>query len=84
MFDRSLYESADPALCEAESIAAAELNAGVGTLADPRAQADPSGAALAAWSLVHGYALLTLNGAATSDGDPVDTAERIARILFAG
>ena len=84
MFDRSLYDATDPALCTAESGAAAELNAGVGTLADSRAKEDPSGAALAAWSLVHGYALLTLNGAVNSDDDPVDTAERIARILFSG
>lgn len=90
MFDRSLYDTADPALREAETAAAAELAAGVGTLGDDRARADPQGAALAAWSLVHGYALLTLNGAinpqsaGSSSADPVDTAERIARILFSG
>lgn len=84
MFDRSLYDATDPDLSEAESVAAAELTDGVGTLGDQRAKEDPSGAALAAWSLVHGYALLTLNGAVTADGDPVDTAERIARILFPG
>ena len=72
-----------PLLQEAEAAAAAELNNGVATLTDPAAEADPEGAALAAWSLVHGFALLTLNGAVT-DADPVDTAERLARILFSG
>jgi AcrR family transcriptional regulator len=83
MFDKALYDPTDPALRAAEAEAATELNAGVATLADPRAQADPSGAALAAWSLVHGFALLTLNSA-VADTDPIDTTERIARILFSG
>lgn len=84
MFDGSLCDAADPALREAQSAASAELNAGIGTLADPQARSDPDGAALAAWSLVHGYAMLTLNGAVDSGADPVETAERIARILFSG
>ncbi|KAB7761105.1 TetR/AcrR family transcriptional regulator [Mycolicibacterium mucogenicum] len=83
MFDKMLYDADDPALRAAEAEAAAELTAGVATLVDPNAQNDPDGSALAAWSLVHGFALLTLNGAVT-DADPVDTAERLARILFSG
>lgn len=83
MFDKMLYDATDPALRAAEAEAAAELTRGVATLTDPNAQRDPEGAALAAWSLVHGFALLTLNGA-VSDDDPVDTAERLARILFSG
>ncbi|MUL47690.1 TetR/AcrR family transcriptional regulator [Mycobacterium sp. CBMA293] len=81
MFDKMLYDATDPALRAAEVAAAAELTSGVATLSDPNAQADPESAALAAWSLVHGFALLTLNGA-VADAEPVDTAERIARILF--
>ena len=85
MFDKMLYDPADPALRAAEDEAAAELAGGVATLTDPNAQRDPEGSALAAWSLVHGFALLTLNGAVTdTDTDPVDTAERLARILFSG
>lgn len=83
MFDKMLYDATDSALCAAEAEAAAELARGVATLSDPNAQHDPDGAALAAWSLVHGFALLTLNGAVTDD-DPVATAERLARILFSG
>ncbi|OKH83455.1 TetR family transcriptional regulator [Mycobacterium sp. ST-F2] len=83
MFDKKLYDASDPDLCAAEAEAAAELMGGVATLSDPNAQKDPDGAALAAWSLVHGFALLALGGAVT-DADPVDTAERLARILFSG
>ncbi|WP_370066728.1 TetR/AcrR family transcriptional regulator [Mycobacterium sp. MAA66] len=84
MFDGSLFDAADRALCAAQEAASVELNAGIGTLTDAQARSDPDGAALAAWSLVHGYAMLRLNGAVGADADPVDTAERIARILFAG
>jgi AcrR family transcriptional regulator len=84
MFDRSLHDGADPGLVEAEAAAAAELNRGVGTLADAKAAADPEGAALAAWSLVHGFALLWLNRAVDTAGDPIDTVERLATILFDG
>ena len=68
----------------AESAAAAELRAGVGTLADAKAVADPDGAALAAWSLVHGFSLLWLNDAVDTATDPMATIERLALILFDG
>jgi AcrR family transcriptional regulator len=84
MWDRSLYDDADPALRAAEATAGAELSRGVGTLADPKAKADPDGAALAAWSLVHGFSLLWLNGAVDTAGDPIAAVERLALILFDG
>jgi hypothetical protein len=84
MFDRSLYDDAEPRLVEAEAAAGAELNRGVGTLTDTKATTDPEGAALAAWSLVHGFALLWLNGAIDTAGDPIDTVERLAAIMFDG
>lgn len=84
MFDRSLYDDADHALVEAEAAAADELNRGVGTLGDAKAKADPEGAALAAWSMVHGFALLWLNGAIDTAGDPIDTVERLGAIMFDG
>ena len=67
MFDKSLYDDADPGLVAAAAAAGAELSRGVGTLDDAHARADPEGAALAAWSLVHGFSLLWLNDAVDSD-----------------
>ncbi|HZA10349.1 TetR/AcrR family transcriptional regulator [Mycobacterium sp.] len=87
MFDRSLVDSGDPELVAAQAAAGAELAQGVRTLDDPHAAADPAGAELAAWSLVHGFAMLWLNGAVPSDvarSDPEPTVERIARMLFEG
>lgn len=85
MWDRSLYDASDPELVAAQAAAGAELDRGVGTLTDPRAKARPAEAALAAWALVHGFSSLWLNGAiAQGDpaADPLDTAERVARMLF--
>lgn len=84
MFDKSLYDDADPQLVAAETAAGAELRHGVGTLDDANARADPDGAALAAWSLVHGFSLLWLNDAVDRTGDPIATVERLALILFDG
>lgn len=85
MFDKSLLDSADPGLSAAEAAAAAELSRGVAGLADAHARDDPTGAELAAWSLVHGFATLWLNDAvdaAVRATDPMRTVERIARMLF--
>ena len=82
MFDRSLVDPDDPELNAAQNAAGAELAHGVGTLKDPRAKADPQSAALAAWSLVHGFAMLRLNEAIDTDDDPMAAVEKIARMLF--
>jgi hypothetical protein len=87
MFDKSLVDSSDPALSAAEAAAGSELARGVATLRDPKAQADPAGAELAAWSLVHGFSMLWLNDAVDARVkavDPTTTVERIARMLFDG
>jgi AcrR family transcriptional regulator len=84
MFDRSLVNHDDPELKAAQDAAGAELADGVGTLKDPRAKADPQSAALAAWSLVHGFAMLRLNEAIDTDDDPMAAVERIALMLFDG
>jgi AcrR family transcriptional regulator len=84
MFDKSLFDDDDPELRQAADAAGAELNRGVTTLADQQAHADPEGAALAAWSLVHGFAQLWLNDAVDTTGDPIATVERLAAILFDG
>ena len=82
MFDRSLVNPDDPELVAAQNAAGTELAQGVGTLKDPRAKGDPQSAALAAWSLVHGFAMLRLNGAIDTDGDPMAAVEKIALMLF--
>lgn len=85
MFDKSLLNPSDAKFMAAEAATAAELSRGVATLADTAAQADPAGAELAAWSLVHGFATLWLNDAIAAGvkaADPMDTVERIARLLF--
>lgn len=84
MFDKSLYDDTDAALVDAASAAGAELNRGVGTLIDPKAASDPDGAALAAWSLVHGFSTLWLNDAIDTTGDPIAQVQRLATILFDG
>jgi len=84
MFDRSLVDPDDAELAAAENAAGAELAQGIGTLKDPRAKADPQSAALAAWSLVHGFAMLRLNEAIDTKGDPMDEVQRIASMLFDG
>lgn len=82
MFDKSLYDASDPELIAAETAAGTELTAGVGTLDDPRAKDDPEAAALAAWSLVHGFSLLWLNGVVDTDVDTMATVRRVAGMLF--
>jgi AcrR family transcriptional regulator len=87
MFDRSLVDPADPELVAAQALAGAELANGVRTLDDAHATADPAGAEMAAWSLVHGFAMLWLNDAVPADiasRPPMVTVERIARMLFDG
>jgi AcrR family transcriptional regulator len=84
MWDKSLYDGTDPRLVAAEAAAGEELRRGVRTLADRKAKADPDAAALAAWSLVHGFSLLWLNGAVDTTSGPIAAIERLALILFDG
>ena len=87
MFSKSLLDVSDAELAAAEAAAGAELSRGVATLRDPNARADPGGAQLAAWSLVHGFSTLWLNGAVNDQiraTNPMDTVIRIATMLFEG
>jgi AcrR family transcriptional regulator len=84
MWDRALYDGMDPALLAAEGAAGAELRRGVETLSDPKAKADPESAALAAWSLVHGFSTLWLNDSVVAVADPIAAIENLALILFDG
>lgn len=82
MFDRSLVNPDDPDLLAAFGAAGSELAQGVGTLDDPRAKGDPEAAALAAWSLVHGFSLLWLNRAIDHSADPIAMVHRVAGMLY--
>lgn len=87
MFERSLIDPADPELATAQAAAGTELAKGVASLRDSRSETDPSGAELAAWSLVHGFSMLWLNHAlppTVTATDPLAAAERIAKMLFDG
>jgi len=87
MFSKSLLDVSDAELAAAEAAAGAELSREVATLRDPNARADPGGAQLAAWSLVHGFSTLWLNGAVNDQiraTNPMDTVIRIATMLFEG
>jgi AcrR family transcriptional regulator len=87
MFNKSLLDTSDAELAAAEAAAGAELSCGVATLRDRNARADPAGAQLAAWSLVHGFSMLWLNDAVNPqvrEADPMDTVTRIAKMLFEG
>jgi AcrR family transcriptional regulator len=87
MFDKSLVDPSSPELAAAQAAAGAELSRGVASLSDQHAAADPAGAELAAWSLVHGFSMLWLNDAVNPElkaTDPMATVERIARMLFDG
>lgn len=84
MFDKSLIDETNSELAEAKAAAGHELNRGVATLTDARSQSDPEGAALAAWSLVHGFIMLWLNDLIATERDPLAQIERAARMLFAG
>ena len=60
------------------------LSHGVSTLPPGVVEPDPKVAALAAWSLVHGFADLWLGGAISNgnDGDLTESARAVARFLF--
>ena len=85
MFDKSLVDPSNRELAAAQAAAGTELSRGVASLPDLHAKADPAGAELAAWSLVHGFSMLWLNDAVSAQlktTDPIAAVERIARMLF--
>lgn len=82
MFQPALYHADDPALAAARSRARSALDAGLRAL--PQPSGDPATAAVAAWSIVHGFATLWLSGALPGDlgADPVAAARHVIRLLF--
>ncbi|QFG26794.1 TetR/AcrR family transcriptional regulator [Actinomadura sp. WMMB 499] len=84
MFRPQLYRRDDPDLASARARADAVLARGVHGIV-PGAEADADGtAAVAAWSIVHGFADLWLSGAlpARLGDDPVDAAAPVIAHLF--
>lgn len=81
MFDRSLVDSSDPGLTAAVARAAGALSEGVATVDS----GDADAASLAAFSLVHGFTTLWLNGAVADryrSRDPLELTRMIGRQLF--
>lgn len=83
MFAPGLYRADDPQVAAARTRAGAALRGGVAAL-PARPAAEPARDALAAWSIVHGFATLWLAGALPPDAgdDPEDAARAVIRRLF--
>ncbi|MFD7879624.1 TetR/AcrR family transcriptional regulator [Streptomyces sp. NPDC059766] len=74
MFQPQLLHGDDPELTAAKEHASRALRSGVEDLPAARRGADARRAALAAWSLAHGFATLRLNGSLPQpDDDPAET-----------
>ena len=84
MFRPDLYHPDDPAVRAARERASEALSGGIGSLPSGRAGPDARVAGVAAWSLVHGFATLWVNGALSPElgDDPEALARSVAAILF--
>jgi AcrR family transcriptional regulator len=84
MFRPDLYHPDDPAVSAARERASNALSGGIDSLPSGRTGPDARLAGVAAWSLVHGFATLWLNGALSPGlGDDPETAARaVAAMLF--
>ncbi|MEU0371114.1 TetR/AcrR family transcriptional regulator [Streptomyces sp. NPDC006283] len=89
MFQPDLHHGDDPRLAAAKERAAAELSAGIASLAQTSASTpapDPHTARIAAWSLAHGFATLFLThnlDDPAGDRDPTEIFRSLAALLFA-
>jgi AcrR family transcriptional regulator len=79
-----LYHADDRELLDAQRRTGEIFRAGLATLSPRQAGPDPAIAGIAAWSLVHGFSLLWLNGLVHPDaGDsPEPVARAAAALLF--
>jgi hypothetical protein len=84
MYRPDLYHAEDSTVRAARTRASEPLYHGVGVVPEGRAGPDTHLAGVAAWSLVHGFATLWLNGAlpARLGNDPEAAARAVARLLF--
>jgi AcrR family transcriptional regulator len=85
MFRPGLYDAADPELAAAEAKSAAALEAALATMPDVPTGDEGLTAGLAAWSIVHGFAVLWLAGAFPEElgEDPEVGARNVIRLLYA-
>ncbi|WP_461190266.1 TetR/AcrR family transcriptional regulator [Arthrobacter sp. Z4-13] len=86
MFRPELYRADDPELITAKARAGESLYRGVAPFAASESGPASQDAALAAWSLVHGFATLWLSGnlPAGLPADPREAARGVAGVLFSG
>lgn len=86
MFRPELYRADDPELIAAKALTGETLYRGASPFAEPETGPDSQEAALAAWSLVHGFATLWLSGnlPAGLPADPRQAARSVASVLFSG
>jgi AcrR family transcriptional regulator len=84
MFRPELYRPDDPEVVAAGRRAAQALRSGVAALPTPPTGRRAELSALAAWSIVHGFATLWLGGAlpSTLGEDPGVAARDVIRLLF--
>jgi AcrR family transcriptional regulator len=84
MFRPELYRRDDPEVVAAGRRTAEALRSGVGALPTPPTGRQAELSALAAWSIVHGFATLWLGGALPSElgDDPGAAAREVIRLLF--
>ncbi len=84
MFRPDLYHADDPAVLASKARTGEALRGGVGTVPGRRTGPDAAVAGVAAWSLVHGFATLWLNGALPPalGEDPETAARNVAQLLF--
>ncbi|WP_431973139.1 TetR/AcrR family transcriptional regulator [Micromonospora haikouensis] len=84
MFRPELYRRDDPEVAAARERAGAALRAGVAALPRDGTDPDPEADALAAWSIVHGFATLWLAGTLPprTGPDPETAARNVIRRLF--
>lgn len=84
MFQPNLYDSADPQVTAARDRAGDELRRGLAMLPDAPPAEKARRSALAAWSIVHGFATLWLGGALPPElgDDPEAAARSVISLLF--
>ena len=83
MFRPELYRADDPTLVAAEMRTAAVLHEGLALLPEAKTGADLATAAIAAWSIVHGFATLWISGQLRGDVDDAAAGARaVASLLF--